>query len=468
MKAAMTQSYKKGMTAICRWTCAALALLLAACGPGTGTVSISSNPDGAEIVVNGVAKGKTPASLEDLPVGKYIIELHKDGYDTVYKSIALLDKQDLELSLELEETKGLLLVDSVPQNVNVLINGVSQGSTPLLLTDFPMGSYKLDFNSPIHLPHTMQAEISDRKPVLVKAELVSNTAKLIMGSEPEGADVLINGVVRGTTPCTLDDVVAGKTDVKVAKVGYKPYSRQMDLEATRSYEIKAELEALPSGLSVATVPDGAGVTVDGQLVGTSPCTVNVEDGSRELEVELRGYETVVTNLVLQPNVIKELELKLVKNSGTLVLDTEPAGVKVFINGELFGITEAKGGIDTISKPVSILLTAGIDHNIQLVCEGYVATTFTLQTELDQLVTRHEALKRIFVRDTMITTKTEVIKCRLEYKLPNGNIYFERFPGVYDTARSEDIVDVQPIGLDDEINNEARLQILRNRQISPVE
>ncbi len=466
MKAPMNQVYRKGIIAACRWAFAGLALLLTSCGPGSGTVTISSTPERAEILVNGSSRGTTPATLEALPVGKYIIELRKEGFNPAYKTVALLDKQNLDVSLKLEETKGLLLVDSVPQNVDVLIDGVSQGNTPLLLTDLPLGSYKLDFNSPIHLPHTMQAELAGRKPVLVKAELISNTATVIMGSTPEGADVMINGVLRGTTPVTIDDVVAGNADVKVAKVGYKPYERQMNLEVTRTYEIKAELEALPSGIAVVSEPAGAAVSVDGDKVGTAPFTVNVEDGVREVEVALRGYETITTNVVLEPNVIKELEFKLVKNSGTLVLDTEPAGVKVFINGELAAVTEAKGGIDTMSTPVNLLLEAGVNHTIQLVREGYAATSFTLRTELDQLVTRHEALKRIFVRDTMITTRTEVIKCRLEYKLPNGNIYFERFPGVYDTVQAKDIVSVQSIGLDDEINREALRQIQQNRQVVP--
>ncbi len=466
MKAAMKQSNKESMATFSRWLCAAMALLLTACGPGKGSVTITSTPTDATITVNGVSKGTTPATLEELPPGQYVIEVQKEGYDTAYKTVALLDKQKLNIELDLPQTMGLLLVDSVPQGVDVLMDGVSKGKTPLLLTELGFGSYKLDFKSPIHLPLTMQADLVDRKPVRVCAELTSNTATLVLDSKPAGADVLINGVVRGTTPVTLDDVVVGKADVKVAKVGYKPYARQMDLEATGNYEITAELEALPSGLTVDTKPAGAAVTIDGQPVGSSPLTVNVADGSREVKIVLMGYETVKTNMVLKPNVIEPLELDLVKNSGTLVLDTEPADVKVYINGELYATTEPKGGMDSMSKPINILLTAGVDHTIQLVHGGYAATTFTLQTELDQLVTRHEALKRIFVRDTMITTKTEVIKCRLEYKLPNGNMYFERFPGVYDTVKAEDIVDVQSLGLDDESNREARRLLELNKQVSP--
>ncbi len=466
MRTVMKQFFKKGIAVGGRGIAAAALLLFIGCSEaGSGNVSISSQPSDAEIIVNGMPQGRTPALLDHLLPGQYVIELRKEGYDTVYKSVALLEKQDLEVDLELAPTTGLLLVDSKPQGVDVLIDGVSRGRTPLVLSDLPLGSYKLDFDSPTHLPRSMETELTDRKPVLVLGELISNTATLVLGSEPDGAQVYINGVARGTTPLTLSDVVAGRTDVKVERIGYEAYERQLDLEVTRTYEINAELEALPSGLTVITEPAGASVSVDGLPVGKTPCSVNTQDGSRAVEIALMGYDTIQTNLMLKPSVTERLDLNLVKNSGTLVLDTEPAEVKVYINGELFAVTEPQGGIDSMSKPINILLKAGEDHRIQLVREGYAAGSFTLRTELDQLVTRHESLKRIFVRDTMITTRTEVIKCRLEYKLPNGNIYYERFPGVYDTAKAADITDVQEIDLSDESNYEARRLLERNRQLS---
>lgn len=462
------KTYGKWIAIARHMACTAALMLLAGCGQDTGSISLITTPPGAEIMVNGAARGTTPSNLSNLAPGQYIIELQLEGFDTAYRKVALLEKQHVNVEVKLEQTKGLLLIDSDPQGVDVRMDGISKGNTPLLMGDLPFGTYRLEFNSPTHLPRTMEAELKDRKPVLVKAELISNTATLVMGSEPEGADVLIDGVIRGTTPCTLDDVVAGTVDVKVARAGYKPFVRSMDLEATRTYEINAGLEALPSTIKVQTRPAGATVSVDGMEVGTTPLTVNVQDGSRTIEVALMGYDTVTTNMTFAPNVMEQLDLSLVKNSGTLVLDTEPASVKVYLNGELFAVTEPKGGADTISLPITLLLKADAEHTIQLVREGFVASTFTIEPELDQIITRHEALRRIFVRDTKITTKSEVIKCRLEYELPNGNMYYERFPGVFDTARAEDIIDVQPIGLDDESNAKARRQLELNRQVAPPE
>ncbi len=461
--------YKGGMAALFLVVLSAAALLVSGCGSGRGSLAIASDPAGASVIVNGMDKGATPVTLAGLPPGEYVIELRKEGYDRIYKPVALLENQELSVNLEMKTTTGLVLVESVPPGADVIIGGVSKGNTPLLLTDLPLGSYKIEFNSPTHLPRTLSADLVDRKPVHVVADLVSNTAKLVVTSEPAGAEIRINGIAVGTTPATIEDVVSGETDIKISKRGYAPFSQRLTLEATRSYRFNPQLEALPSGLTVMSTPEGAEVTIDNKPVGTTPLTLtNLKEGAHQIEVSLPGYETASKNLYLEPALNDRVEFPLVKNSGSLMLTTEPANVKVYVDGKLRLTTQPKGGADSLSQPVEILLQYGIDHKIQLVCEGYVSSTISVETELDEVVTRHEILKRIFIYDTKVTTATEVIKCRLEYELPNGNLYIERYPGAFEPVKASDIISVEPIGLNDESNLEARKLMEMNKQVVPAE
>ncbi len=447
------------------------ALLLAGCEidiqAGKGSVSIKSSPDRVDVLVNGTPQGTTPAVINGLAAGDYLVELRKEGYEPAYKSISLLEGQQMDLDLQMKKTTGLLLVDSNPQGADVLVNGISKGNTPLLVTDLPLGSYTLEFRSATQLPRTMEAELVDRTPVHVLAELISNTAQLTVTSEPDGAEVRLNGVLQGTTPVTLDEVIAGESDLKVSRRGYKPFIQRMVFEATKPYEVHAQLEGLPSGLTVITTPEGARILIDNKPVGESPVTVSdLADGAHTVTASLDGYATATRTINLEPDINDSVDFSLVKNSGTLVIDTEPANVQIYVDGKLLTTTQPKGGSDTISQPVRITLRSDVEHTIQLVREGFVSQTARVQTEVDQVVARHEVLKRIFVYDTKIVTDSEIIKCRIEYRLPNGNIYYERYPGVFDTAKAADIRDVQPISLDDESNREARRLIDLNKQAVP--
>ncbi len=434
---------------------------------GKGSISVDSNPEVAEVYINGVAKGHTPVTIEGLPASTYTVELRKEGYERTFNTVNLLDGQQEKLQVQLNQVTGLLLVESNPPGADVIIDGISKGNTPLLVTDLPLGEYKLEFKSEMQLPRTMSAKLADRTPVRVFAELISNTAQLTVNSEPAGAEVRIDGVLAGKTPCVLEEVQAGESEVKVSKRGYTPYQIRMEFQATKPYKLNATLEALPSGLTVISSPEGARITIDNQPAGTAPLTMsNLKEGPHEITASLNGYATKTKTIYLEPDINDSVEFDLVKDSGTLVIDTEPANVQVYVDGNLLTTTLPRGGSDSISQPVRITLKSGIDHKLQLVREGFVSLSTTVQAEIDQVVTRHEVLKRIFVYDTKIITDNEIIKCRIEYRLPNGDIYYERYPGVFNTANAADIRDVQPITLNDESNREARRLIEINRQVVP--
>ncbi len=66
-------------------------LILASCatlfGPQSHSIIAMSNPDGAEIYVDGERKGVTPLKLELDPSKTYLIEYRKKGYKTIAKTV---------------------------------------------------------------------------------------------------------------------------------------------------------------------------------------------------------------------------------------------------------------------------------------------------------------------------------------------------------------------------------------------
>lgn len=432
-----------------------------------GGITVNSEPTKAQCLVNGKSKGETPVTMGDLPSGKYVVELRKDGYTRTYKEVSLLEGQRLNVEVSLEPITGLLLVESSPEGADVAIDGVSKGITPLLISDLKLGTYRISLKSAELLPKTVEVNLTGRTPQGVFVELDSNTARLSFTSSPDGAEVRIDGVLVGTTPFTAPEVKAGEATITITKAGYRPYERKMMLEATKPYEVGAQLEALPSGLSISSEPDGAIIFVDNREVGKAPVNLdNLADGPHEVVAKMVGFSTQTKTIYLEPSVSESVEFKMVKDSGQLVLSTEPANVQVFIGGKMVTTTQAKDGSDSISAPLRLSLKSDQFHTLQFVRDGFVPKTIKVQPAVDEVVTQHVVLKRIFVYDTKITTRTGVIKCRLEDRLPNGDLYYERFPGIYGTTRAKDILDVKPITLDDEANKAARDQIQKSRESVP--
>ncbi len=66
------------------------------------TLHVASAPDKANVIVDGGIVAQTPAKLR-VPVGAHVIELHRAGYITWRKQVALIDGQMLSLQPKLEE-----------------------------------------------------------------------------------------------------------------------------------------------------------------------------------------------------------------------------------------------------------------------------------------------------------------------------------------------------------------------------
>jgi PEGA domain len=76
---------------------------------------------------------------------------------------------------------------------------------------------------------------------VVATAVVAERAKISVSSMPAGADIEINGNFVGNTPSVVE-VDAGKSEVKVTKKGFAPWSRTLTVMGG-TITLNAELEA---------------------------------------------------------------------------------------------------------------------------------------------------------------------------------------------------------------------------------
>ena len=66
--------------------------------PATGSLTISSNPPGSEIYLDGVYRGTTPSLIPDLPPGIYTLELRYQGYSSWSATVEILGGEKLSMN----------------------------------------------------------------------------------------------------------------------------------------------------------------------------------------------------------------------------------------------------------------------------------------------------------------------------------------------------------------------------------
>ncbi len=153
-------------------------------------------------------------------------------------------------------------------------------------------------------------------------EPVDAEGRLLVRSMPPGAEVIVNGESRGTTPLALAELPYGPYEVEVVLAGYPSRREQLMLDAGDPIgSLNADLAAPPVGAPVAggtpagppaeqvgigsilaeTRPPGAAVWLDQRLVGETPVSIpGVPAGAHRIEFRLDGYRTWTTTVEVAP------------------------------------------------------------------------------------------------------------------------------------------------------------------------
>ena len=117
--------------------------------PGTGFLSITSLPEGADVRVDGTGFGQTPTNLQRVGAGNHSVEISKPGYWNFTGMVYSEGGKSLlaKAALYPIPTTSTLYLDSSPAGTGIFLNGTFKGFTPATL-DAPEGDYQLEFRQP--------------------------------------------------------------------------------------------------------------------------------------------------------------------------------------------------------------------------------------------------------------------------------------------------------------------------------
>lgn len=417
----------------------------------TCQVRVATVPDGAMVLRNGVLMDTAPVTLANITPGTHLLVAKKKGYRDARRTVVVEAGQRIGVEMTLEPITGLLLLHSDPSGADIEINGADRGNTPLFITDLPLGSYRIRARTAGHVAKEVDLDLSDRVPRKLEITMTSNSATLDLKSKPTAATVLLDGIKRGSTPCSLARITAGEVVLEVTMDGYKPFRQTLRLAPGQRETVTATLAPIPASLQVVSIPEGARIYIENQFRGESPVTVEkLEPGTYRIRAELRGYAGMARSVTLRRAQTLVEEFRMARNCGVFEITSEPAGVSVFIDGENVGTTAAEpGAADTISDALRVDLVPIGRHRIQLTKPGYYDRAFPIQVEKDKTVTLHQKMKRRFIPDVEIRTATDVFRGVFVEQDPKGNVRIEVLPGIVKTIKAGDIRSRRPIRTDPE-------------------
>ena len=425
------------------------AALAASAPPETACeIGVNTAPPGATISVDGNKYGPAPISIPGLSTGAHLVAATLLGHEEARRTVTLLEQEPrTTVDLKMDPILGLVLIRTEPAGADVQIDGADRGKTPMFLADIPIGKYRVKLSIPGYQPKEIDLTIKDRTPQRIVLSMTSDSAKITLNSDPAGADVVLNGLAKGKTPCTVDRIPAGDVRIEMALDGFKPYEQTLKLVAGQEEKLTAVLKPIPAELSVVSLPEKARIYVNDQFRGESPVALkDLAPGSYRVRAELKGHEIEARTVEIKQAAKVVEEFRLSRNCGLMEIVTEPAGVKVMVDGQDCGTTSAKAGeADTVSDPLQVDLLAIGQHQVQLTKKGYFAKALTIDIEKDKTAVLHEPLNRRFIPDCQVSTTSGATFTGVLVEKDNaGNIKLETKPGVIKAIPANEVRTCVPI------------------------
>ena len=191
--------------------------------PAFGSLSITSEPSGADVYLSGELVGQTPYSNQRLASAKYLVDIRKPLYLPLSnQTIAVEDGKLSEHSFKLRPNFGDLSVASDPPAATITLeaNGreVYRGTTPISLQLEP-ATYLLSASKSGYAQRRFEVKIArgDRTSISkeqLQLRQLSGTA--VISSEPAspGARVLIDGKDSGAVPL-ITELPVGSYEITI-------------------------------------------------------------------------------------------------------------------------------------------------------------------------------------------------------------------------------------------------------------
>ncbi len=369
-------------------------------------VSISSQPSGATVIIDGKDRGTTPVTLFDLAPGRHHLKFRLAGYGDRDRFFSTDEGTFIEKNEVLSEIKGLLLLKTDPAGADIQIDGVSVGQTPRLITNLSAKDvYSVRFRKAGYQDQTISVRFEGRKPLVREERLVLSSGTIDILSEPIGAEVTVNGITRGVTPVKVTDVPKGRATVKFHLDGFEDEVRELAINAGDQQTLPVILKPLPGTLHLVSVPDGARFYVNGEARGKGPLAIaGLKPGDYTIRAEMEGYGIMTKTVTLTNGMAAREEFKLSNIMGRLEVRTCPADVQVFVDGRFVGVTKSKDPNAEFSDLFEVENLMEGEHSLVLKKEGYadLVRRPKIQSEKTTKFLR-QRLTRIFTPDIEIVT-----------------------------------------------------------------
>ena len=216
--------------------------LKAGMGGAVGTIRVMSNVSGAKVYLDGREVGEAPFDIKDVKPGEHVVEVKAAGYQTREERVLInagaSEVRKMDLTPELSPNQGTIKVVSPVPEAEVFIDGATVGKVPQEKRA-AAGEHFVVVKLAGYKEFSQKIRLEAGQTLTVSAELKA-VGRLRVLSNPQGANVILNGVEGGKTPLDTE-VEVGELVVRIEKAGYNSTERRVVIDGGKTENVSVDL-----------------------------------------------------------------------------------------------------------------------------------------------------------------------------------------------------------------------------------
>ncbi len=210
--------------------------------PGVFQVNLSSVPTGANVLINGSARGVTDTVLE-LDRGVYDVELQRDGFHPWRATLPIYREEAIAATLVpvSDPLMATLRVTADPPEAVVTVDGEVRGRAPMTYP-LAVGTHTVLVTAQGYAPWEESIELGPGEARAMDVLLEQEPVSVSIESSPPGARVVVDGIPTGTTPFT-GQLIPGIHQVRLELMGYRVEEQPIDVASNRANVFRLSLSS---------------------------------------------------------------------------------------------------------------------------------------------------------------------------------------------------------------------------------
>jgi len=309
-----------------------------------------SNHERSEAIFAERSEQDTGILKLDALVGTCEIKVSKQYFKDKVVQVNIVKNGNNTVTIDLEPIRIGLWIKTEPTNANLFIDDKFSGTTPTIIDTFTGAKVSVKLTKEgyqdkivdIQLKESGVAQMGDVELSFVNEMVHISTmlellppGQLEIASEPPNAEVYLDEELKGKTPLKLDNIAAGKHRLRFHLEHFDDVTKSVEVISDETVTMECKLGGV---LAVASSPPGAKAYLGQMHLGKTPLvTGQIPQKSHYLKLSMQGYVDEI-HAVVPNSGITEIQVRLVKKTGAITVDSNPPGAAIYLDGKKRGIT----------------------------------------------------------------------------------------------------------------------------------